>query len=400
MLNTTKEMEGLYECTAENKADKINSSATLQVFEKPTSQIRPNPHPMLTPGEELTLNCIVNKATLNITWKKDGDPIKASAVIAMILNETTSSLRISMVVEEDSGEYSCVARNKPGILAHSTVMITVKLPPQLNSGLKNRSVTLNSTFTTPCFVKGSPPVSVNWSKDGEALGNNNTLIIKHVTFDDEGFYECVAENLAGKANLSFWMDVTVSPRILLSPVNQSVIDGDPVNFTCSASGVPTPNITWTFSGGKLQLGNNQKNFDRDLFMESFLEMPRTTKEMEGTYKCTAENKANTTSSSATLQVFGKPTAELSPKPYPTLTSGDKLRLICIVNEVTVNITWKKDGDQIKKRANIFTQSDEKKGYLHIAKVVEEDSGVYSCEARNRLGNVARSTVTISKLTLL
>lgn len=100
---------------------------------------------------------------------------------------------------------------------------------------------------------------------------------------------------------------------------------------------------------------------------------------------------------------GKPTAELSPKPYPTLTSGDKLRLICIVNKATVNITWKKDGDQIKKRANIFTQSDEKKGYLHIAKVVEEDSGVYSCEARNRLGNVARSNVTINvnrKLALL
>ena len=44
----------------------------------------------------------------------------------MTLDETTSSLHISMVVEEDSGEYSCEARNKPGILAHSTVMITVK----------------------------------------------------------------------------------------------------------------------------------------------------------------------------------------------------------------------------------------------------------------------------------
>ncbi|XP_022810353.1 roundabout homolog 3-like [Stylophora pistillata] len=277
------------------------------------------------------------------------------------------------------------------------------VPPQLNSGLKNRSVTLNSTFTTPCFVKGSPPVSVNWTKNGEALGNNNTLFINHVTFDDEGFYECVSENLAGKANSSFWIDVTVSPWILLSPVNQFVTDGDPVNFTCSASGVPTPKVTWTFNSCKLQSGIIKKNFDRDLFVESFLETPRTTKEMEGTYKCTAENKANTTSSSATLQVFGKPTAELSPKPYPTLTSGDKLRLICIVNKATVNITWKKDGDQIKKRANIFMQSDEKKGYLHIAKVVEEDSGVYSCEARNRLGNVARSNVTINvnrKLALL
>ena len=62
---------------------------------------------------------------------------------------------------------------------------------------------------------------------------------------------------------------------------------------------------WTFNSDKLQSGINQSNFERDLFVESFLEMLQTTKEMEGTYECTAENKANTTSSSATLQVFGR-----------------------------------------------------------------------------------------------
>ena len=34
-------------------------------------------------------------------------------------------------------------------------------------------------------------------------------------------------------------------------------------------------------------------------------MQRATKEMAGTYKCTAENKANRTSYSTTLQVFGR-----------------------------------------------------------------------------------------------
>ena len=98
---------------------------------------------------------------------------------------------------------------------------------------------------------------------------------------------------------------SVSPQILLSPVNQSVIDGDPVNFTCRATGVPTPKLTWTFDGGKLPLGINQNDFEGDSFLESFLEMQRATKEMEGTYNCMAENKANRTSSSTTLQVFGR-----------------------------------------------------------------------------------------------
>ena len=34
-------------------------------------------------------------------------------------------------------------------------------------------------------------------------------------------------------------------------------------------------------------------------------MPSVTKRMNGTYKCTAKNKANTISSSATLRVYGK-----------------------------------------------------------------------------------------------
>ena len=49
------------------------------------------------------------------------------------------------------------------------------------------------------------------------------------------------------------------------------------------------------------------------------------------------------------------------------------------------------------------QLDETTSYLVVAKVVEEDSGEYSCEARNRLGNVGCSTVVIKvkcKLALL
>ena len=67
---------------------------------------------------------------------------------------------------------------------------------------------MNSTLETDCFKRGDLPVSVNWTKDGEALGNNNTLVIKRVTFDDGGFYRCAAENLVGKVNISFWIDVT------------------------------------------------------------------------------------------------------------------------------------------------------------------------------------------------
>ena len=61
----------------------------------------------------------------------------------------------------------------------------------------------------------------------------------------------------------------------------------------------------------------------------------------------------------------------------------------------MNITWKKDGETITERAVIETRLDETKSKLALTEVVEEDSGEYSCEAHNRLGNAARSVVTIN-----
>ena len=40
------------------------------------------------------------------------------------------------------------------------------------------------------------------------LSKNNSLVIRQVTFKDKGNYECTAKNDYGKANSSYWMDVT------------------------------------------------------------------------------------------------------------------------------------------------------------------------------------------------
>ena len=92
---------------------------------------------------------------------------------------------------------------------------------------------------------------------------------------------------------------------------------------------------------------------------------------------------------------GKASAQVVSNQYRTLTAGDNLTLSCNVNEETINVTWKKDGDSPPERAKIHTRFDEKMSELAITEVVKEDSGVYSCEARNKLGFVARSFVKIN-----
>ena len=92
---------------------------------------------------------------------------------------------------------------------------------------------------------------------------------------------------------------------------------------------------------------------------------------------------------------GKASAQVVPDPYPTLTTGDVLSLTCQVNEDTINVTWKKDGDSLLERAKIYTQLSKKESKLTITEVLEEDGGKYSCEGRNKLGFVARSFVNIT-----
>ena len=92
---------------------------------------------------------------------------------------------------------------------------------------------------------------------------------------------------------------------------------------------------------------------------------------------------------------GKASAQVVSNQYRVLTVGDNLTLTCNVNEETINVTWKKDGDSPPERAKIHTRFDEKMSELAITEVVKEDSGVYSCEARNKLGFVARSFVKIN-----
>ena len=92
-----------------------------------------------------------------------------------------------------------------------------------------------------------------------------------------------------------------SPKITEPPKSQFLTEGYPANLSCVASGIPTPTLVWTFNNGDLPSGMNQIDDEG----KSFLVSPSVTKGMTGTYKCTAKNKANTASSSASLRVYGK-----------------------------------------------------------------------------------------------
>ena len=89
----------------------------------------------------------------------------------------------------------------------------------------------------------------------------------------------------------------------MSPPNQTIPEGKPANISCKATGFPKPTLRWTFS--------EDKDLPQGAVVEysesrSLLKLKNVSKLMAGTYKCTAENKANSTTATATLRVLGMP----------------------------------------------------------------------------------------------
>ena len=79
------------------------------------------------------------------------------------------------------------------------------------------------------------------------------------------------------------------------------------------------------------------------------------------------------------------------KPYPPILVGVKLELTCKVSDTTAEVKWKKNGSPVTSRARISRNGY--KSTLVIENVESDDSGDYSCEARNQAGFMS-STVEI------
>ena len=94
-----------------------------------------------------------------------------------------------------------------------------------------------------------------------------------------------------------------SPQAFVSPSNQTVPEGKPANISCKATGFPKPTLRWAFSeDGDLPQGAVVEHNEG----RSILKLKNASKLMAGTYKCTAKNKANSTTATASLRVLGMP----------------------------------------------------------------------------------------------
>lgn len=73
----------------------------------------------LSPGDTVAVNCVVKKGStgpFELTWRKDGLPVQPTATLTVASHKggPLSALSIVDLAAEDSGNYTCVARNAAG----------------------------------------------------------------------------------------------------------------------------------------------------------------------------------------------------------------------------------------------------------------------------------------------
>ncbi|PVD26921.1 hypothetical protein C0Q70_12069 [Pomacea canaliculata] len=234
------------------------------------------------------------------------------------------------------------------------------------------------------------------------------LIIRRLLQQDAGQYECQVKiqnqnNLTPVKKIGI-LTVQVPPSILPGETTTvlQIDEGENATLRCEATGIPSPNITWTRSDGKLlPTGSAQ-------FRGKYLPLKTANVNHTGVYRCVADNNIKPPDEHlCSLEVFHAPTARVVQDSVGQ-AQGRRLsaRLDCIVNGFpTPEVRWERTvkGGRVEIRDNDFfvnvkqttdnqnMMAGEQWYTLKVKNVQANDYTDYYCIAHNSKG---KTEVTI------
>uniref|UniRef100_A0A4W3JWV4 Hemicentin 1 n=1 Tax=Callorhinchus milii TaxID=7868 RepID=A0A4W3JWV4_CALMI len=210
----SKDDSGTYICTAENRVGSIKAIGFVYVKEPPIFDGDFNPNRIEPLGGNAILNCEVRgDPPPTIQWSKKGISIHITNRIRQLHN---GSLAIYGTVNEDAGDYKCIATNEAGVVERS-VTLTLQSSPVFIVEPMDTVADAGSTVILSCQAGGEPPPTVEWSRQGRPLLSNDrvtilsdsSLRLTALQKEDTSDYECVARNLMGSALVKVSLTIQV-----------------------------------------------------------------------------------------------------------------------------------------------------------------------------------------------
>ncbi|XP_055850770.1 immunoglobulin superfamily member 10 isoform X2 [Episyrphus balteatus] len=290
-----------------------------------------------------------------------------------------------------------------GVTANSSLMGS-KHEPMFISRSETFKFVASDTIVLPCEVANTDSYVVAWKRGIAILTagsvkvtpdprvrliNGYNLQIRDAAPQDAGDYICQIAMMEPR-EITHTVEILVPPRIhhISTGGHLQVKKGSSVRIECSASGNPTPNVTWSRKNNILPSGEEKLH-------SHILSIENVDRHKGGVYICTANNGVGQPASSqVVLHVLYPP--EISVE-RPTVFSGEghEAMLVCIVHgETQPEVIWFKDTMQLDTTERHIMENRGSRHTLIIRKVHPQDFGNYSCVAENQLGK-SRKTLQLS-----
>ncbi|XP_074450874.1 brother of CDO isoform X5 [Larus michahellis] len=231
IVNASQEDEGTYKCAAYNPVTqevKTSVSSERLRVRRSTAEAARIIYPpeaqtiIVTKGQSLILECVASGIPPpRVTWAKDGSSVSAYNKTRFLL----SNLLIDPTSEEDSGTYSCTADNGVGEAGAAFIFYNVQVfePPEVTMELSQQIIPWGQSAKFTCEVRGNPQPSVMWLRNAVPLSASHRLRLSRralrlvsVGPEDDGIYQCMAENEVGSAQAMVQLR-TARPGATLNP---------------------------------------------------------------------------------------------------------------------------------------------------------------------------------------
>ncbi|GFT96761.1 fibroblast growth factor receptor 4 [Nephila pilipes] len=239
--NVAERDQGQYSCVISNSEGAIYFNFTVEVVEgipRPpvfTKLIKMLPLVVKPAGTTAVLKCPADGYPVpEITWYKNHKLLKKDDRIRF----QRWSLKLEHVTVSDDGVYTCVVSNSEGRIDFNfTVEVVERVPhrPIMNEHYPgNQTAFIGETVIFECkFISDLHP-AVNWIKYHEVDNTtdydippikyvksndpNNTdptfLILHNVTYEDAGWYGCIASNTLGNSTQNAYLSVLPYPEVI------------------------------------------------------------------------------------------------------------------------------------------------------------------------------------------
>ncbi|XP_075733476.1 obscurin isoform X5 [Rhipicephalus microplus] len=345
----------------------------------------------------------------SIKWLKDGRPIRPSDRIRTEEKpDGTLALVIDEVKPEDAGHYTVVAANDAGEAASDADVKTkpeARVPgekPEFVIELKNADLLEGQPLHLVGKVKSDSPFTTEWLKDGEKLEPSSgvalsqepdgtvLLSIDHATPADAGKYVCVAKNPEGKAESKSTVKVAELPKFepkIVDELKPAVFtEGEPGKLEAKVSGDPMPDVKWIKDGKELP-DDNRIRSTTSPGGDVALTIDPVKPEDAGKYDLVAANDEGECRTSAPVTVNHAPKF-VKPLEPVEVVEGYPARLeATLAGQPTPDTEWQKDGKPLIPDGKKIKETKTPSGdvALDIPKATPEDAGVYTCKAKNPLG---------------